>query len=229
MVHCSLVIGQWQWGREGESPVASFVMCARLRAEMFYWWDILGTFIFCVSGALAGRQLKMDYLGLFVMALVTGTGGGVLRSVLLGDVPPVIFTTPDYVIVAVLSVPTAVLFDRWWHRYHRLVSVVDALGIGLFACVGARAASEHGLAWWACMGMGMMTATFGGVIRDIIRNEVPLIFRKEIYATAALLGAGLMLYLDSLGVGSSVSVVISALVAAAVRLLAIRYALNARE
>ena len=105
--------------------------------------------------------------------------------------------------------------------------MVDALGIGLFACVGARTAASHGLDWWACMGMGMVSATFGGVIRDIIRNEVPLIFRKEIYATAALLGAGCMLWLDHLGVGSSVSLVSSALLAAFVRLVAIRYAINA--
>ncbi|MCP4181757.1 MAG: trimeric intracellular cation channel family protein, partial [Hyphomicrobiales bacterium] len=141
--------------------------------------------------------------------------------------PPVIFTTPDYVIVSAVAVPTALLFHKWWHRNSRLVSVVDALGIGLFACVGARAAADHGLAWWACMAMGMMTATFGGVIRDVIRNEVPLIFRKEIYATAALLGAGLMLLLDHMEVDATISVVVSALTAAAVRLLAIRYSINA--
>ncbi|MFD2158099.1 trimeric intracellular cation channel family protein [Rubritalea tangerina] len=196
---------------------------------MIYLWDIIGTFIFCVSGAIAGRQLDMDYLGVFVMALITGTGGGLLRSILLGDVPPVIFTTPDYVIVAVLAVPVAVLFGKWWESYSRIVSIVDALGIGLFACVGARAAAAHGLDWWACMGMGMVSATFGGVIRDVIRNEVPLIFRREIYATAALLGAGCMLLMDELGVEPSVSLVGSALMAAVVRLLAIRYAINASK
>ncbi|MFC4992951.1 trimeric intracellular cation channel family protein [Rubritalea tangerina] len=196
---------------------------------VIYLWDIIGTFIFCVSGAIAGRQLDMDYLGVFVMALITGTGGGLLRSILLGDVPPVIFTTPDYVIVAVLAVPVAVLFGKWWESYSRIVSIVDALGIGLFACVGARAAAAHGLDWWACMGMGMVSATFGGVIRDVIRNEVPLIFRREIYATAALLGAGCMLLMDELGVEPSVSLVGSALMAAVVRLLAIRYAINASK
>lgn len=194
---------------------------------MLYLWDIIGTFIFCVSGAIAGTQLKMDYLGLFMMALITGTGGGMLRSVLLGDVPPVVFTEPDYVIVAALAVPMAILFSNWWQKYSRLVSIVDALGIGLFSCVGARTAEAHGLDWWACMGVGMVSATFGGVIRDIIRNEVPLIFRKEIYATAALLGAGSMLFLDSLGIEESVSLVCSALLAAIVRLVAIRYAINA--
>lgn len=194
---------------------------------MFYFWDIIGTFIFCVSGALAGKQLKMDYLGLFLMALITGTGGGTLRSVLLGDTPPAIFTSPDYVIVAVVSVPVALLFGRVWDKFSRLVSIVDALGIGVFACVGARIGLVHELDWWACMGIGMVSATFGGVIRDIIRNEVPLIFRKEIYATAALLGAGMVLWLDSLGVAADLSLIVSSLVAAVVRLLAIRYAIHA--
>ena len=194
---------------------------------MFYFWDILGTFIFCVSGALAGKQLKMDYLGLFLMSLITGTGGGTLRSVLLGDVPPAIFTSPDYVIVAVVSVPVALIFERLWSKYNRLVSMVDAVGIGVFACVGARIALAHDLGWWACMGMGMVSATFGGVIRDIIRNEVPLIFRKEIYATAALLGAAMVLWLDSVGVPANLSLFVSASTAAVVRLLAIRYAVHA--
>jgi uncharacterized membrane protein YeiH len=194
---------------------------------MFYLWDIIGTFIFCVSGALAGKQLKMDYLGLFVMALITGTGGGTLRSILVGDVPPAILTSPDYVIAAALAVPTSMLFQKLWQRYSRLVSIVDALGIGIFACLGARIGLEHGLSWWACMGLGMVSATFGGVLRDVIRNEVPLIFRKEIYATAALLGAGMVLVLDSAGVPKDASLLVSALTTAVVRLLAIRYAINA--
>lgn len=197
--------------------------------RMFYWWDIIGTFFFCVSGALAARQVKMDYLGMFLLALVTGTGGGTLRSVLLGDTPPPIFRSPDYVIVSALAVVVAILYSHYWERYKREVSVVDALGLGLFACVGARAAADAGLAWWGCMMMGMVTATFGGVIRDIIRNEVPLIFRKEIYATAALLGAGLMLCLDYLGVQRELGVVLSALVTAVIRLLAIRYAVHMAE
>lgn len=196
---------------------------------MFYWWDIIGTFFFCVSGALAARQVKMDYLGMFLLALITGTGGGTLRSILLGNTPPPIFRSPDYVIVSVLAVVVAILYSNHWERYKREVSVVDALGLGLFACVGARAGADAGLAWWGSMMMGMVTATFGGVIRDIIRNEVPLIFRKEIYATAALFGAGIMLWLDHLGLQKEISVLIAALITAVIRLLAIRYAVHTAE
>lgn len=194
---------------------------------MFYYWDLIGTFIFCVSGVLAGRQIKMDYLGLFLMGLIAGTGGGTLRSMMLADAPPAIFRSPDYVITAVIAVPVALLFDTVLQRYNRLVSIVDALGLGIFACVGARIGMESGLAWWGAMAMGMVSATFGGVIRDIIRNEVPLIFRKEIYATAALLGAAMVLTLDFMGLDPNVSLSVSALSTAVIRLLAIRYAINA--
>lgn len=196
---------------------------------MFYYWDLIGTFIFCVSGVLAGRQLKMDYLGLFLMGLITGTGGGTLRSMMLADTPPGIFRSPDYMITAAIAVPVAIFFGNIVVKHSRLVSIVDALGLGIFACVGARIGMEHGLAWWGATGMGMVSATFGGVIRDVIRNEVPLIFRKEIYGTAALFGAAAVLLLDHLGVDANVSLSVSALGAAVIRLLAIRYAINASE
>lgn len=196
---------------------------------MFYYWDLIGTFIFCVSGVLAGRQLKMDYLGLFLMGLITGTGGGTLRSMMLADAPPGIFRSPDYMITAAIAVPVAVYFGSILVRFSRLVSIVDALGLGIFACVGARIGMESGLAWWGAIGMGMVSATFGGVIRDVIRNEVPLIFRKEIYGSAALLGAALVLGFDHLGVDPNISLSSAALATAVVRLLAIRYAINASE
>ena len=196
---------------------------------MFYYWDLIGTFIFCVSGVLAGRQLKMDYLGLFLMGLITGTGGGTLRAMMLADAPPSIFRSPDYVLAAAVAVPVAIYFGSVLVRFSRLVSIVDALGLGIFACVGARIGVDSGLSWWGAIGMGMVSATFGGVIRDVIRNEVPLIFRKEIYASAALLGAALVLALDYLGVDPNVSLSSAALATAVIRLLAIRYAINASE
>lgn len=193
---------------------------------MLYWCDIVGTFFFCVSGALAGRQMRMDYLGIFLMALITGTGGGSLRSMLLGDYPVPIFRQPEYMLVAVVAVPVATVFWHFWEKFTREVSVVDALGLGIFACVGAQVGDENGLAWWGCMMMGMVTATFGGVIRDVIRNEVPLIFRKEIYATAALLGAGLMLMMENYGAPRGWAIAVASLFTAVVRLVALRYALH---
>eukprot|EP00112_Aurelia_sp_Birch-Aquarium-sp1_P003434 Seg13836.1 transcript_id=Seg13836.1/GoldUCD/mRNA.D3Y31 product="UPF0126 membrane protein SCO5481" protein_id=Seg13836.1/GoldUCD/D3Y31 len=196
---------------------------------MLLIWDIIGTFFFCVSGALAGQQKRFDYWGIFLMALITGTGGGTLRSILIGDTPPPILTDPTYIIVAAIAVPVAMGLAKLWKKYSRQVSIVEALGLGIFACIGARVAIDHGLEWWAAMGMGAVTASFGGVIRDIIRNELPLIFRKEIYATAALVGAGLMMLLDHAGLEPQLSIVIAAITTAVIRLIAIKISINASE
>lgn len=163
------------------------------------------------------------------MALITGTGGGTLRSMLIGDTPPPILQDPTYIIVAAIAVPVAIVSSKVWQKFSRQVSVVDALGLGIFTCIGARVAMDHGLEWWAAIGMGTVTATFGGVIRDVLRNDLPLIFRKEIYATAALLGAGMMLLLDLAGMDAQLSMVLAAVSTAAIRILSIRLAINASE
>lgn len=193
---------------------------------MLYYWDIVGTFFFCVSGALAGRQHGMDFWGTFVLALVTGTGGGTLRSVMMGTVPPPILVDPAYVVVAAVASPCASLFPAFWEKFSREVSVMDAFGLGIFVCIGTDVAVQNGLSWWAAAGMGIITATFGGVIRDVLRNEVPLVFRKEIYATAALAGALILLGSDYLGVSRFISFPLTTAFTAGVRLLAIRYAVN---
>lgn len=193
---------------------------------MLYYWDIIGTFFFCVSGALAGRQKGMDFWGTFVLALVTGAGGGTLRSVMMGTVPPPIFVDPAYVIIAAAATPCASLFPAFWKKFSREVSVLDALGLGIFVCIGTDVALQHDLSWWAAAGMGVITATFGGVLRDVLRTEVPLVFRKEIYATAALAGALILLGLEHFGVSKSISFPVTTIFTAGVRLLAIRYAVN---
>lgn len=193
---------------------------------MLFYWDLAGVFLFAISGALAGRQKGMDLWGMFIMALVTSCGGGTLRSVLIGDVPPFLFTQPIYLIVAVLATAVAVLFPFLWDRFSREISMLDALGLGIFVCIGTHTGLDHSLPWWSAAGMGVITATFGGVIRDVLRNDVPLIFRKEIYATAAFGGALLLLGLENIGVGKQWSIAIATFATAAVRILAIRYAVN---
>lgn len=188
--------------------------------------EIIGTFFFCLSGALAGRQKKFDYWGCFVLALITGVGGGTLRSVLIGDVPVFFLKNPSSIVIAALSVLMAYLLPRLWVSIKREVSVIDAIGLGVFAASGTQVATDAGLPWWAALGMGAVSATFGGVLRDIIRNEIPLIFRKEIYATAALLGGGLLLLLQHFGTPVEAAIPISAVFTAIIRMLAIRYTIN---
>lgn len=193
---------------------------------MLQLWDILGTFVFCVSGAIAGRQNGMDWFGMFVVGLVTGTGGGMLRSLLIGDLPPAILTDPIYVIVAGAATGVAVVGSTGWQRMRRAVSVMDAFGLGLFVVTGIRVAQAHELSWWAALALGVITATFGGLLRDVIRNEVPLVLRKEIYATACIAGGLVLLGLDAVGAPETVSLAVTTGIVVTIRLLAIRYAIH---
>lgn len=196
---------------------------------MIQIWEIAAVFVAAASGAIGARRAGMDFFGMFVLALVTGVGGGTLRSILIGDLPPPVLKHPDYGIIAMVATLVAFTGDRWWARVRRLVSLVDALSIGIFMVVGLGVAREHGIAWWGCLGMGVVTATFGGVLRDVLRAEVPLIFRKEIYASACIAGGLLFFLLEYLGVSAQMCKMTTIIMITGTRLLAIRYALHQSE
>lgn len=196
---------------------------------MLYFWDLLGVFVGAVSGGLAGRRKDMDWFGMYVVGLLSGIGGGTLRSMLIGDLPPPVLKDPAYGIVAAVATVVAWFGEPLWGRIRRGVSVIDAISLGVFLSLGIRISQSHGLAWWACIGLGVITATFGGVLRDIARAEVPLIFRKEIYATACFVGGLALMGFDWIGLHPQVGFFLSTTVVTLIRLLAIRYALNQSE
>lgn len=196
---------------------------------MLYFWDLIGVFVAAVSGGLAGRQKGMDWFGAFMVGLITGVGGGTLRSILIGDVPPPVLKNPAYLIVASCATVAVWWLGPIWSRIRRLVSLVDAISLGVFVSIGVRVSQEHGMAWWACICLGVVTGTFGGVLRDVMRAEVPLIFRKEIYATAGIVGGGVLLSLDAMQVSPDLGMAVATVVVTVIRLLAIRYALNRSE
>ncbi|MEM1085838.1 MAG: TRIC cation channel family protein [Verrucomicrobiota bacterium] len=196
---------------------------------MLVVWDYLGTFVFCVSGAIAARQKEMDWFGMFVLGLITGTGGGMLRSLMIGDLPPPFLRDPAYFMIAASAVAVALGGMHWWRKIRRVVSVVDALGLGLFLVAGVRISQQQGLEWWACLALGVISATFGGLLRDVVRNEVPLVLRKEIYATACLVGGLAMLGMDHFGVDRSVNFALTTGIVVSIRLWAIRYAIHHSE
>ena len=193
------------------------------------YWDYLGTFIFCVSGAIAGRKNQMDWFGMFVIALVTGTGGGMLRSMMIGDLPPAFLKDPVYFLIAACAVLVALVGVNGWQKIRRIVSVLDALGLGVFVVTGMRIAQSYDLPGWAALALGVISATFGGLLRDVIRNEVPLVLRKEIYATACIIGGLALLGLDALGVPDTATLFITSFIVVAIRLTAIRYAVHQSE
>lgn len=192
--------------------------------NLYFEW--VAVFVGAVSGALAGRQKDMDLFGMYVVGVLTGLGGGTLRSILIGDFPLPMFKDPSYMMACIPAVLLARYAHPIWSKVRRVVSVVDAVSLGMFTSLGIRVSQAHGLPWWVCLINGMITATFGGVLRDIARVEVPLIFRREIYATACLAGGLVLLGLDAMRVSPQIGVLIITVLITVIRLLAIRYALN---
>jgi uncharacterized membrane protein YeiH len=192
-------------------------------SHFVYLFELAGVFVFAISGAIAGRKNEMDIFGMFMLALVTCMGGGTLRSLLIGDTPPAVLVDTTYILLAAGATLVSLYAEPLWEKWARAVSLFDAIGLGFFVCIGIQVAQNRGLEWWACLGMGVVTATFGGVLRDLFRAEVPLIFRREIYATAALLGGFIYLGGDWLDLPPRYNIPITTAITAGLRLAAIRY------
>jgi uncharacterized membrane protein YeiH len=168
------------------------------------WLDLAGVAVFAASGALVAARKRMDVIGFVFIGAVTGFGGGTLRDLLLGRTP--VFWLRDPAMLAAASAMAVLIFFAG-HRLRRgqaaLLSALlwaDAVGLSLFAVLGAEIALISGMAPWAAVLLGMITASFGGVLRDVLCNEVPLLLRKEIYALAALAGAAAFILLRLNGV-----------------------------
>jgi uncharacterized membrane protein YeiH len=151
--------------------------------------DLLGVFVFAISGGLVAVRKDLDIFGVLVLAGATGLGGGLLRDVLIGDIPPSAFTQWGYLLVPVV----AGLITFWFHptlgRMERVVMVFDAAGLALFSVTGALKAVAFDLAFLPAALLGMLTAVGGGMVRDLLAGRVPLVLRSEIYATPALVSA----------------------------------------
>ncbi|RMF19758.1 MAG: trimeric intracellular cation channel family protein [Gammaproteobacteria bacterium] len=156
---------------------------------MFAFLDFFGLTVFAISGALVAGQKRFDVFGVLVVAFVTALGGGTLRDLVLNAHPVVWLGNTHYLNAALLAGLGTFLWARAAPIPMKALAVADAIGLAFFTVTGAEKALSLGHSWEVAMIMGMTTGVAGGVIRDIICNEVPLIFHKEIYATPALLGA----------------------------------------
>jgi len=191
---------------------------------IFEWIDYAGTFVFAISGALAGKNKKLDAFGVSIIALVTAIGGGTLRDVLLGATPVGWMKHLEYLYIIFFGILVSFFFEGYFSRLRKTLFLFDTLGIAVFTIFGFEKTYGFGLHPIICMMMAMVSAVFGGVIRDILCNEVPLIFRKEIYATACLGGAfvyWLLKYL--LACTDMTSALVSIIFIVTVRILAIRH------
>jgi uncharacterized membrane protein YeiH len=190
--------------------------------NLLYLLDLLGTAAFAASGAWAGIRRKMDLLGVLVMGLVTATGGGTLRDLLLGDTP-FVFQDETYLYLATVVSLAVFFFHRKIGFLHNPLFYFDAVGLGTFVVIGTGKAIAFHMGFGGSVILGVMTATAGGIIRDILANEIPLILRREIYASACLAGATLLFLLHRFGFPETSAFLASALTVIALRLLAIHF------
>lgn len=150
--------------------------------------DLLGTIAFAISGALAAMNKKLDPFGVVIIGFVTAAGGGTLRDILIGQSPVSWMLNANLLYTILLCVIVTFIFRKWLSRLRRTLFLFDTIGIGLYTVVGIETGIASGLHPIMCITLGCITACFGGVIRDILVNEIPVIFRKNIYATACIAG-----------------------------------------
>lgn len=159
--------------------------------DLFYIVDLAGVFVFAISGALAAREKKLDLFGVFIIAFVTGLGGGTLRDVMMGRTPVFWMQAPIYVGMIFGGTFFAIIFRKKMHYLRKSLLLFDTIGIAFFSIIGTEIALSfsYDLHPIIVISIAAMSACFGGVIRDILCNEIPIIFHKEIYATPCVTGS----------------------------------------
>lgn len=187
--------------------------------------DILGTFSFAVSGAFFAMEKRLDPFGVLIIAFVTAIGGGTLRDLLIGDLPVAWLTHEIITVVIFAAAIGTMLFDNFIRKFNRTLFLFDALGLGLFTLVGIEKGIQLDLSIGICIALGTITASFGGVLRDVLLNQVPLIFRKEIYASASIIGGLVYFLLVHLGIQLEIGKIICILLIVTIRIIAVRYRL----
>jgi uncharacterized membrane protein YeiH len=191
---------------------------------MFYLViDILGTIAFAVSGVLVAMEKKLDLFGVFIIAFVTAVGGGTLRDLLIGKSPVVWLEQPLYLITILVTVIFSVVLRNHLKYLRTSLFLFDTIGIGLYTVVGIEKGLIAGLIPVMCIALGTITACFGGVLRDILCNEIPVIFRKEIYATACILGGAGYFIMRQSPLTDEYAYMAAIVLVIGIRLLAVRY------
>ena len=190
--------------------------------------DLLGTFAFALNGALtAVRHVRLDIVGVLVLGVMTAVGGGIIRDVLIGDTPPAAFRVWYYLTVALLGS----LIAFFWREPNRLllkpVLVLDAVGLSLFCVVGTQKGLDHGLNPGSAVLLGVITAVGGGTLRDVTTGTVPSVLTSGLYAIPALVGAAITALAALLPVNGAPIAVVGAMACFAIRMIGVRYRLNA--
>jgi len=190
-----------------------------------YAIEILGTISFAISGSFAAMQRRLDPFGVLIIAFVTSIGGGTVRDLLLGDTPVAWMRDVNYCLLILVTSLLTIFFKTQIKKFKVTLFLFDSLGLGLFTLVGVQKGIIFGLEPGICVALGTITGCFGGVIRDTLLNTIPLIFRKEIYATASILGGILYFVLLNFSLKADVAKIVVIAFIFTLRIIVVRYKL----
>jgi uncharacterized membrane protein YeiH len=194
--------------------------------EVFPYIDLMGTFVFAVSGALAAIERHLDIFGVFAIAFVTACGGGVVRDLCIGATPPAGLINIEYVVAVALAVLITGCFQHVLVRLTQPTLFFDAVGLGFFAAFGAHKAYTHVPDVQLALLLGVVAAVGGGAIRDVMLSRVPVILTKEIYASAALLGAAIQVLGELHFISHQIAPWLAIALCTLVRMLSLKYGWN---
>ncbi|WP_117881167.1 trimeric intracellular cation channel family protein [Aureibaculum luteum] len=193
---------------------------------MFYSLDLLGTIAFAVSGTLTAIHKKFDPFGVFIIAFATAVGGGTLRDILIGRTPVGWMLDLNYVYAIIGATIFAIIIRKKINYLSTSLFLFDTIGLGIFTIIGTEIGVQQDLHPIICVALGVVSATFGGVIRDILCNEIPVIFHKEIYASACIVGAITFLALSTFNVPVNINYIITSLIVILIRLISVKFKLS---
>ncbi len=194
--------------------------------NLLYVMDLFGVAVFAITGSLAAGKKHMDLFGVVVLATVTALGGGTLRDLVLGASPVFWVSAPIYLLIAVAIAIVTFFLVRFFGLPIKLLSIADAFGLAVFTVLGTQKALDMGISAGIAVVMGVMTGVVGGMIRDVLSGEIPLILRREIYATASLCGAITFCVFSVAVQNQSVAAVVSVIVTLGLRLSAIKWKMS---
>ncbi|TCJ17678.1 trimeric intracellular cation channel family protein [Flaviaesturariibacter flavus] len=194
-------------------------------SQFLHLIDIFGTAAFAIAGAFSAMERRLDPFGVLIIAFVTAIGGGTLRDILVGNLPVSWLNNSTAIIVIMSSALATMFFGTYLKHLQTALFLFDALGIGLFTIIGLEIAVQKEFSAIVCVALGTMSACFGGVLRDVLLNKVPLIFRREIYALACIAGGTAYYFLRRSALDEDVSKILCIGLIFLIRWLAVRYKL----
>ncbi|RXF71770.1 trimeric intracellular cation channel family protein [Arcticibacter tournemirensis] len=196
-----------------------------MEMSVSYLIELLGVIVFTISGAFSAMQKRFDAFGVLIIGFVTALGGGTIRDVLIGYTPVSWMRTANLPLITLVTGILTIFFKQYIKNLKTTFIIFDAVGLGLFTMIGIQRGVAEGLSPEICIILGTITGSFGGVLRDILLNNIPQIFRKEIYATACIVG-GVVYFLLIGTFDKNIARLVTISLICGIRLVAVRYNLS---